>query len=335
MKSYKLIIGIDVSKLKLDVWLLIDPKGSQQHHFIVTNNEKGIKEIIKRIKHQKIKLDDCLICFENTGVYSMPLSYYLSKAGVDHWVVAALEIKRSKGITRGKNDKNDSKEIAFYAYTHIHKLQLNQIPEKEITQLKILFTEREKLVKTIRIMDSTKEADEFIPDEIYKVVLKINTKTVTLLKKQIKEVEMKMQEIVAQNEKLKKQCDLICSVPGVGKQTAYYLIITTKCFESFANWRKLACYAGIAPFDYTSGSSIKGRTKVSHLADKKMKSLLNMCALIIKKNEKEVEDYYQKKIAEGKNPMLIMNNIRCKVLSRVFATVNRGTPYVKLQKFAA
>ena len=67
----------------------------------------------------------------------------------------------------------------------------------------------------------------------------------------------------------------------------------------------------------------------------KMKSLLNMCALSIKKYDKEIAEYYKKKVSEGKNPMLVMNNIRCKILSRVFATINRGTPYVNTHKFAA
>jgi transposase len=335
MKNYKMIIGIDVSKAKLDVWLMQNPKDPNQEHFIVHNNEKGIKEIIKTIRKQKVELIDCLFCFENTGIYSMPLSYYLNKAKADHWVVNALEIKRSKGISRGKNDKNDSKQIAFYAYTHLHKLKLNTLPEKEIAQLKLLFTEREKLVKTIGIMQTTKEAQGFIPEEIIKDVLKLNAQTVALLKKQLKVLEGTIEEIITQNAKIKEIRDLVCSVPGLGKQTALYLIITTKCFEAFDNWRQLACYAGVAPFEFSSGSSIKGRTKVNHLADKKMKSLLNMCALSIKKSDRQIKEYNDRKIAEGKNPMLVMNNIRCKILSRVFATVNRGTPYVNLYKFAA
>ncbi|MDQ3191932.1 MAG: IS110 family transposase [Bacteroidota bacterium] len=335
MKNYKMIVGIDVSKLKLDVWLMEHPKDPEQKHFIVTNNEKGIKEIIKSLEKQKIAIEDCLFCYENTGIYSMPLSYFLSKAGVDCWVINALEIKRSKGLTRGKNDKNDSKEIAFYAFTHLHKLKLNTLPEKEIAQLKMLFTEREKLTRAIKIMDSTAENRGFMPEEVIKEVIKINTKTVLLLKKQLKIIEQKMEEVAKQSEKINEQFKLITSIPGVGKHTAHYLIITTKCFDAFDSWRKLACYAGVAPFEFSSGSSIKGRTKVNHLADKKMKSLLNMCALSVKKYDKEIAEYYQRKLLEGKNPMLIMNNIRCKILSRVFAIVERGTPYVNLQKFAA
>jgi len=335
MKNYKMTIGIDVSKLKLDVWLMENPKDSKQEHFIVENNEKGINQIIKTVKKQKYSIEDCLFCFENTGIYSMPLSYHLSEFGADYWVVPALEIYRSKGITRGKNDKNDAKEIAFYAFTHLHKLKLNTLPEKEIAQLKALFTEREKLVKSIKIMDTTKENEGFMPKEIIKEVTKINAQTVVLLKKQLKLVEEKMTEIVKQSEKIKEVQKLVCSVPGIGKQTALYLIINTKCFEAFDNWRKLACYAGIAPFEYSSGSSIKGRTKVNNLADKKMKSLLQMCVMTAIKNDKELKKYYNRKKEEGKNSKLVMNNVRCKLLARVFAVINRGTPFVNTQKFAA
>lgn len=335
MKNYKMIVGIDVSKLKLDVWLLQHPKDVEQKHFIVTNNEKGIKEIIKTIKKEKIAIEDCLFCFENTGIYSMPLCYCLSNLNVNYWVVNALEIKRSKGLTRGKNDKNDSKEIAFYAFSHLHKLKLNVLPEKEISQLKIMFAERDKLIKAIGILEKTKEAENFMPKEITKVVSNINTKTVVFLKAQLKEIESKMEQIVQSNEKINEQIKLVKSVPGIGSQTALYLVLTTKCFESFDNWRQLACYSGIAPFEYSSGTSIKGRTKVNHLADKKMKSMLQMCVLSAIKYDTEIKTYYTKKKNQGKHSMLIMNNIRCKIIARAFAVVSRGTPFVNTLKFAA
>ncbi len=213
-------------------------------------------------------------------------------------------------------------------------MKLSSIPEKEIAQLKMLFSEREKLMKTLKIMDTTKEVKGFLPDNIIKDVIKINAKTIVLLKKQLSVLEHKMHEIITNNNKMKEQYELITSIPGLGKQTAIYLILTTKCFEAFDNWRQLACYAGVAPFEYSSGSSVKGRTRVNHFADKKMKSLLNMCALSFKKYDKEIAEYYLKKIDEGKNPMLVMNNIRCKILSRVFATINRGSKYVNIYKFA-
>jgi hypothetical protein len=83
-------------------------------------------------------------------------------------------------------------------------------------------------------------------------------------------------------------------------------------------------------------NTCQGRgTKVNHMADKKMKSLLNMCALSAKKHDVQLKEYYERKVKEGKNPMLVMNNLRCKLLSRVFAVVNRQTPFVNINKFAA
>ena len=112
-------------------------------------------------------------------------------------------------------------------------------------------------------------------------------------------------------------------------------MVYTCCFTSFTDARKLACYAGVAPFEYSSGKSIRGRSKVSHLANKKLKALLSLATLNAKRKDKELQLYYQRKISEGKNGMLVMNALRNKLIHRIFATVKRGTPYVPLMKFAA
>lgn len=335
MKKYKLIIGIDVSKSKLDVCFLSDPNSKKHNFSVVSNDSKGIRKVVSAIKKSGYENKETLFCFENTGIYSMSLAYFLDSEKVDYWEVPAIEIKRSKGISRGKNDKTDAKDIAFYAHTHLHKVKLSKMPEKDIMRLRLLFTEREKLLKSIRIFQSTNEIKGFVHKDLTTDVLRINRKTVKFLQKTLLETEQKIQQIVRENQEICKLNELVQTVPGVGPQTAIYLIITTKCFKAFKNWRKMACYAGVAPFEYSSGSSIRGRTKVNHLADKKMKSLLTMCAINAKKHDKEIAVYYQRKVKDGKNPMSVLNAIRCKLLSRVFAVINRGTPYVNTYKFAA
>lgn len=335
MKKYLCYVGIDVSKLKLDVTFVTDPSQKRTVHFIVTNNRSGIQQILKRTEKLKINYENVLISFEDTGVYSLPLACFLSEKQLDYWMVPAIEIKRSKGIFRGKTDKSDSKDIAFYALTHLHKLKLCRIPEKEIMKLKLLFTEREKLMKAIKLLQSTQESVGYIPSEVMKSVLKINATAIKQLQRSLKKIEIEMQQIIKENDYLQQQYDLINSIPGVGSQTAIYLMIVTKGFQSFDNWRQMACYAGVAPFEYSSGSSIRGRTKVNHLADKKLKSLLNLCALNAKKHDHQLKEYYIKKVAEGKSKMLVLNNIRCKLLSRVFAVINRQTPYINTCRFAA
>lgn len=335
MKKYLFFVGIDVSKMKLDVTFLDQPLEKKPYHFVVSNDSKGIKVIIKELSKRKVDMESVLISFEDTGVYSLPLGCYLSQNKLDYWMIPAIEIKRSKGISRGKNDKNDSRDIAFYTMTNIHKLRLSKIPEISLIELKLLFAEREKLMKSLRILDSTKEGIGYIPKEAMRNVLKINANVINQIKKAISKIECEMKRIISENEQLKIQNDLIQSIPGVGPQTALYLILVTKAFQSFDNWRQVACYAGVAPFEYSSGSSIRGRTKVNHLADKKLKSLLTLCAMNAKKYDAEIKIYYERKVSEGKSKMLVLNNIRCKLIGRIFATVNRGTPYINIQKFAA
>lgn len=226
------------------------------------------------------------------------------------------------------------KDIAMYSIRNIDKLRLSSMAEMEIQQLKLLFTEREKVMKSIHLFESSKENIGFTSKEVYKMVNLINLKTLNHLKKSLKELEAKMKEIIKNHTVLNQQFKLIQSVPGVGQQTAIYFLISTKGFNAFDSARKFSCYAGVAPFEYSSGSSIKGRTKVNHLADKKIKSLLQMCALSAIKCDPQLKEYYNKKKEEGKNKMLVLNNIRCIIIGRIFAVINRQTPYINTYKFA-
>jgi hypothetical protein len=132
----------------------------------------------KALEIKKICLSTVLFCYENTGVYTMPLNYFLSKNALHYWVVPAIEIKRSKGISRGKSDKTDAKDIAFYAKTNLHKYNPISLPEKDIQELKILFTEREKLVECLKQMSTTIENEGFYNKDVLKSVLKINQTTI-------------------------------------------------------------------------------------------------------------------------------------------------------------
>jgi transposase len=335
MKNYLFHVGIDVSKLKLDVVLLCVEASNQTEHFVVENNIKGIKSILDYLQKKKINPTTTLFCYESTGIYNYPLNVFFSEKKLDYWVVPALEIKRSKGISRGKNDKADAKDIALYSLRNIDKLNLSTVAETEILQLKLLFSEREKLIKAILLFESSKENKEFITKKVYEEIILINSKTIRNLKNALKLIEKKMKIIITNNEQLKQQYELVKSIPGVGEQTAVYFIIATKGFKAFKTWRKFACYSGVAPFEYSSGSSVRGRTKINHLADKKMKTLLQMCAMTSIKYDPQLKEYYKKKKEEGKNGMLILNNIRCKIISRVFAVINRKTPYVNMSKFAS
>ncbi|KAA6327961.1 hypothetical protein EZS27_023099 [termite gut metagenome] len=331
MKKFDYFIGIDVSKLTLDVTVLLLQNNKDE--FIdyqkIDNNEKGISAYLKKLFKGQCLTENTLFCFEDTGIYSMPLACILSEKGLNYWRVPALEIKRSKGICRGKSDKTDSKDIAFYALSHLHKLRLSTVSDTIIQKIRLLFSERDKIIRSLGAFKRTSENKDFLSKKIFQSVENINQNIINQLNNALNEVEEKMMSIINEDEKTKQQLALISSVCGIGKNTAIYLIICTKGFSSFENWRQLACYAG-----YSSGTSIKGRTKVSPLADMKLKSLLYMCALVAIRHDKELKTYYERKVAEGKSKMLVINNVRCKLLARIFAVINRNSPFINTWKFA-
>ena len=321
--------------LTLDVTVLQECENTEKTaYFKIENSKKSIAQFVKKTlgKYDSKRL---LFCFEDTGIYSLHLAYYFSDNQLSYWQVPAIEIKRSKGISRGKDDKIDSRDIAFYAYSHMHKFRPTGMPDTSIQQLRLLFTEREKVLKSLSSFKKTSENRDFVLKDVFLTVEAVNKSVITKLNRALKSIEEKMRVIIASDAKLNQQHELITSIPGIGTQTAIYIIIATKGFAAFDDWRKLACYAGVAPFPYQSGTSIRGRNKVHHLADKKLKSLLNMCAIVAIRHDKELKNYYERKVNEGKNKMLVINNVRCKLLARVFAVINRNSPFINTFKFAS
>jgi len=330
--KFKEVIGIDVSKPTLDVCL-----HSLGSCLIIDNTKIGYRKLIFWVdKQTSCTMEQVLFCFEHTGLYSSQLARYLSEKQLNFILVPGLEIKRSLGIQRGKNDEIDAKNIALYAFRRKSEIKPYQMPDKSITKLRQCLSLREKLVKQRGgYMATFKEQSRFLNKSENKLLFSIPKKLIKQLNKYIKTIEQRLDLIIAENSEVKKNYNLITSITGIGKQTALHLIVITNNFLSFKNHRKLASYAGVAPFPYSSGISIKGRTKVSNLANKKLKSLLSSCALSAIHNDPELGFYYNRRIEKGIHKMNTINVIRNKLLARVFAVVKRGTPYVNTHAFAA
>ena len=273
---------------------------------------------------------------EHTGLYSLPLSVFLSEKQCNFILLPGLEIKRSLGIQRGKDDKIDAKRIAEYAFRNRDKIKPSTLPFENIQKIRHLLSLRERLVKQrAGYIKNKKENALFLKKGENKVMFNVVDEIHKKFTEQIGIIEKELDRIIKSDELINKQFGLITSIKGVGKQTALVVIAFTNCFTLFDNWRKFAAYAGTAPFPYSSGTSIKGKNKVSNLANKKIKALLNMCARSAIAYNKEMKTYYYNRTDNGKNGMSTMNIIRNKLLARIFAVVNRGTPYVDTCKFAS
>ena len=327
----KQTIGIDISKLTFDVRI-----HSNQAYKAFENTKKGFKQLLKWVKkNNSFNEENTLFALEHTGIYSEQIAVFFSENNINFTLIPGLEIKRSLGIARGKDDKVDATKIALYSYRLRDEIKSYQMPSKQINQIKKLISLRERLVKQCAgYKTNLKEHKRIYAKIEYLTFFEIQDRMIKYLSKQIKRVEDEIHQIIADDKILKEQYDLITSIKGVGSQMAINMIIYTNAFVKFKTWRQFASYSGIAPFPNSSGTSIKGRTKVSHLANKKLKSLFDLCAKSAIQYNPEMKIYYEKRIEKGKNKRSTINVIRNKLLARIFAVVNRKTPYVNTMKYA-
>lgn len=330
--EFRIYVGIDVSKLTLDVFIR-----EKLAHKQFKNDKNGFESLLKWLgKQTSSTFDSVLICFVHTGLYSLPLAVYLEENNIPYSMISALAIKRSLGITRGKNDYIDSKRIADFSYRYQDKISLTKLPAKDIAKLQSLLTLRGRLSNTLgRFTVSKNEAAKFMGDSGTKELFLVYDKMISTIKEEIKNLEKSIKEVIKNNAELKRSYELITSVKGVGLIVACYLISYTYNFTRFSTWRKFACYSGIAPFDHQSGTSVKGRTQVSSIANKQMKKILHLAAICAIHTDAEMIEYYNRRQKEGKHKMTIINIVRNKIVSRVFAIVKRGTPFVNTKKYAA
>jgi len=326
------VVGIDVSKLTIDV---VIHKSKVYCQF--DNSNKGFRILCKwALSQSKIERKNLLFVFEHTGLYSHQLAVYLSKKEFNFSIVPGLEIKRSLGISRGKDDKIDAAKIARYAYRLRDEIEPSILPSQELQNLKNLLTLRDRMVKQrAGYKASLKEMKRVLKLKNNVILFTTQERIIASLDKQIAKIEEQMDQIIQCNEKLKRQRNLMISITGIGQQTALYMIVNTAGFSKFKNSRCFASYCGIAPFPNSSGTSVRGKTKVSSLANKKMKSLLDLAAKSAIQHNVEMRLYYNKRIEEGKSKMSTINIIRNKLLSRIFAVVKRDSPYVNTMSYAA
>jgi transposase len=331
MKKYLNSVGVDISKSFFDAVLFFSGE-----HEKFTNDKKGFTRFDKWLRQHGASQENLLICFENTGYYSVNLSLYLSEKNYNYVQEHALQIKRSIGIRRGKSDKIDATDIARYAWLNRESLKLSQPPSKLLLTLQQTRTTRELLVKQSVAIGNQLKGLKVIGDPgVFKMANKSLTRVFMSVKKQILKLECDIKEQISQDEELTKTFELCTSVNGVGLILAVEMIIHTKNFTSFNEWRKFAAYCGTVPYPYQSGTSIKGKARIHPSSDHYMKSLLTMASLSALRVDPELRQYYKRRIMEGKPKMSVINIIRNKMLARIFSTVKRGTPFVTLSKFAA
>jgi transposase len=260
---------------------------------------------------------------EHTGHYTWALCCFLQDNHLAYTLVSPLHLKKSLGITRGKNDRIDAQGISGFACLHQLSFKPVQLPSTTLLKLKNLMAFRDRLTKSKVSLKQTlqdlKDTAAFVDN---KFIIRESEKQLTLIEQQICHTDQQLEKAIEEDEQIQQHFRLVNSVVGIGLVTSIAFLIYTQNFTSFDNGRQFACYAGVAPFEHSSASSIRGKTKVSPLANRKMKALLSNCASAAIQHDPDLKAYYQRK-----TKMSALNAVKAKLINRVFATVNRGTDY--------
>jgi len=323
MQQSPTFVGIDISKETLDIYVVQD---NVNKHYTIANQTKTVKKLFTSLMLAHPLL---YIGMENTGYYNFNLYQALAELELDYYVIAPLHLKKSLGLSRGKNDKIDARRIATFLDLNLKNLSVYKPPRAILRQLNLLLTIRSQRIKIRKQLGNNKEQYQYIDGLDNNPLLQADVELIAHIEQQIKAIELQIQQLIASDNKLQQQYKLITSVQGVGKVLGWHLLVRTGEFAAITEPRKLACYAGIAPFEHSSGTSVRGRTRVSQYADKGLKTLFHMAAMSSIRLEGDLKDYYQRKVAEGKNKMSTLNAVRNKIIHRIYAVLKNQRPYQK------
>jgi transposase len=186
---------------------------------------------------------------------------------------------------------------------------------------------RNRLVKVRKMLQTPlTDSDGFISKKEHNEAKKACQNTMAALNKNIKQVQKDIENTIQNDSYLKELYELIESVKGVGPAIATEILIVTNEFKNITDPKKFACHAGVVPFSYSSGQ-YKGKAKTSNKANKKLKALLHNGARSAIQHSLEIREYYLRKTAEGKNEMLVVNNVCNKLVHRVFSCIHRKEKY--------
>lgn len=310
------IYGIDLSKEKFDVSYLL---GNKEKREVIPNNFKGICYFLERLT------PNAILVAEHTGSYGDLLVHLCYQYKIKIALASGYSIKHSLGLQRGKSDDIDAVRIRKYGERFAEDLRFVEPKAESIIEMKGLYSLREQLAKSRKSLILGEEARS---QEPLQSIAARNSfkKTIIHLEAEINLIEAEIEKVIQADPELIDNYRLIVSIKGIGPVIANNLIIKTENFKRISTAKKAAAYAGLCPYPNSSGKmSLKPKT--SHMADKKLKSLLFLGAKTAVAHNKEFSLYAERKKLEGKPYYLIMNNVSNKMLRIVYGIIQSRKPY--------
>ena len=336
-----IIIGIDISKEKIDA-SAIDVRNSQLgvlklDYQAFENRPMGFRRMLVWARHliKGIALEEVMFCCETTGGYDRSLCDYLFAKGLDIWRESSLQIKKSCGLRKGKDDKTDSLAIAEYAMRHMDKAVYYVSPSETVRELKALLLyrrklEQEKTSKKVRVSELKATAAK---SKSISFILRDAQKSIRILDKSIKDCEKQILVLYESDEELKKSYDHLTSIRGIGIVNASAMIAYTNNFKNITTSRKLSSYYGIAPFREQSGTSVNKKAMVKCYSNSMLRAYLTQAAENTIREHGIYHDYYRRLSERGKCHGIALNNVKNKLLHLSVSLIANDMDYEENHEF--
>ena len=330
----KIYVGIDISKEKCNLCYLRGLEIVREEECL--NEIKALKKAIKAaLKAVEAMEEEVLICAEYTGRYIYPLTVTCQELDLFLWLDDPTRIKNSMGLTRGKNDAIDAARIAEYAFRDSEQAGRYSIPDAALVSMKNLLSDREfLLIDKKRYQAQLSDQKRYMDPIDFKHKSTRWKKVIRSIEEQIASIDAEIDALIAADPVLARQKELLVSIDGIGNRIAINMIAITGGFTRFQNARQFCSFAGLTPYRYDSGTSVRSKAKISKRSNQTMKALLHLSAVTVATRMKEGEyrDYYERKLKEGKHVMCVMNVLRAKLVHRMFSVIKRDTEYTKQYK---
>jgi len=312
------ILGIDIAKLKFNVCLL--DTGGKLKHKVFPNTAAGFQQLAAWLVKQGTQRVHA--CMEATGAYGEALALHLHTAGHTVSVVNPAAIKAFAGsrLSRTKTDKVDAELIARFCVAQQPAAWTPPAPE--VRQLQALVRRLESLVE-MRTMESNR-LEAIITIDVVKSSVEAH---IAYLDHQIKQTEALIRTHINNHPRLKRQSALLDSIPGIGETTAATLLAEITDITQYESARQVAAFAGLVPRERQSGSSVRGRTRLSKIGNARLRKALYFPAITALRCSAFFKQWAEGLRQRGKCKMSVIGAAMRKLIHLAYGVLKTGQPF--------
>jgi transposase len=320
-EKFMAYLGIDVSKAKLDC-MLFDASTKKQKSKVVPNTSAGFKQLLEWL--EKNKTLALHVIMEPTGVYHEPAALALADAGLTLSLVNPAQLRSfAQGLgVKSKTDKADSAVLARYGATQNPPAW--QPPSHSARTLKALLSRRDAVADDL-LRERNRQETAHATDTPGPVLRSIHD-SIAYIEAELTRLQKMISDHIDSDPDLREKKDLLETIPGVGPRVSDH-ITALFAARTFDRAEQLAAYLGLVPVQWESGSSVKGRPRMSKAGPSHLRKLLYMPAVVAVRHNPHIKAHYERLIEKGKSKMAALGAAMRKLAHLCFGVVNSKKPY--------